>query len=300
MRLLLLLTTALLAFSCSKKEKSTISNTSIPKNLTVEQEKKTNPLNENIHYLGFVNDFYFSNENEVYIDLYFTKDDISTKEYTKLEKLADSLIYSDDENSRNRFPADLAAKHFDLRGLQKLAIYDDSNKFVCNADFVRVEYLNQNITPGFIAVYKTDKKIKSDKYYAVSNFEKDLENPNYTILKDSVLTQKLLTELDLPKSYYGLEKSGIHLQSTKSDTIISIINSENSASIVLHHNNTFKVLYKSTEPENINDLRIVSTSKSKLPYLLTRNSKPDTDMVWDQVWHYDGKKYSPANRQRIK
>jgi hypothetical protein len=299
MRILIVLTIAILNFSCSNKDKShTVKSTSL-QNQPPKAEKKIAELNENIHYLGFINKFYFSNKNEAYIELYFNKDEITDGEYHKLEKLTDSLIYQDDENSRNRFPASLAAKHFDLRGLAKLAIYDDTNKFVCNANFVRVEYLNQDISPCFIAVYKTDKKIKSENYYAISNFEKNLETANYTITKDTILTQKLLTKLNVPKSYSGLENSGTHISFAKSDTIISVVNSENSAYIVLLNGEEFKVLYKSSEPENINDLKIIPIMKNKLPYLLTRNSKPDTDISWDKLLYYDGTKYTNANRQRI-
>lgn len=299
MRIVLLLTIAVLTFSCTNRDKSKTPNNENLQNLPHKEDKKIDELDENIHYLGFINKFYFSNKNEAYIELYFNKDEISEGEYHKLEKMTDSLIYRDDENSRNRFPASLAAKHFDLRGLSKLAIYDDTNKFVCNADFVRVEYLNQDISPCFIAVYKTDKKIKSDNYYAISNFEKKLETSNYTITKDTVLTQKLLTKLDVPKSYYGLENSGTHISFTKNDTILSVVNSENAAYIVLRSGEEFKVLYKSSESENINDVRIIPITKNKLPYLLTKNSKPDTDILWDKLLYYDGTKYTDAKRQRI-
>ncbi|WP_343617609.1 hypothetical protein [Flavobacterium sp.] len=302
MRILVLSAIAVLTFSCSNKEKITIvSAESLQKPLqTKEKEIKIEELNQNTHYIGFVNKFYFSNKNEVYIELYLNKDDISKNEYNKLEKLSDSLIYSDDENARYKFPTNLAAKNFDLRGLGKLAIYDDHNEFVCNAGFVRVEYLNQSISPCFIAVYKTDKEIKTENYYGISNFEKNLETEQYSITKDTVLTQKLLTKLNVPKSYYGLKSSGIHILSSKNDTIISVINSEDSAYIISHNGDDFKVLYKSSESENINDLKVIPFKKNKLPYLLTKNSRPDTDISWDNLLYYDRTKYSNSTRQRIK
>lgn len=299
MRILIVLTIAILTFSCSDKAKSNIAKSTSLKTQPHKEENKIAELNENVHYLGFVDKFYFSNKNEAYIQLYFTKDEINNEEYYKLEKLTDSLIYKDEESSRSRFPASLSAKHFDLRGLSKLAIYDDNNKFVCNADFVRVEYLNQDISPYFIAVYKTDQKIKSENCYAISNFDKSLETTNYKTTKDTVITQKLLTKLNVPQSYYGLENSGTHIFFAKSDTILSVINSENSAYIVSLIGEDFKVLYKSPEPENITNLRVVPIMKNKLPYLLTRNSKPDTDIMWDNVLYYDGTKYNAAKRQRI-
>ncbi|SNR92246.1 hypothetical protein [Flavobacterium sp. ov086] len=298
MRILLLLTIVVLTFSCTKKDKTNIVKNIRLQNLPKRREVKIAALNDNVHYLGFANKFYFSNKNEAYIELYFNKDEINTEEYYKLEKLTDSLIYQDDENSRSRFPASLSAKHFDLKGLSKLAIYDDNNQFVCNANFVRVEYLNQDISPCFIAVYKTDKKIKSENCYAISNYEKNLETVNYKISNDTILTQKILTKLNVPKSYNGLENNGTHILFAK-DSIISVVNSENSAYIVLLKGEEFKVLYKSPEPANINNLTVVPIMKNKLPYLLARNSKPDTDILWDNVLYYDGTKYTNAKRQRI-
>ena len=298
MRILLLLTIVVLTFSCTKKDKTNIVKNIRLQNLPKRREVKIAALNDNVHYLGFANKFYFSNKNEAYIELYFNKDEINTEEYYKLEKLTDSLIYQDDEKSRSRFPASLSAKHFDLKGLSKLAIYDDNNQFVCNANFVRVEYLNQDISPCFIAVYKTDKKIKSENCYAISNYEKNLETVNYKISNDTILTQKILTKLNVPKSYNGLENNGTHILFAK-DSIISVVNSENSAYIVLLKGEEFKVLYKSPEPANINNLTVVPIMKNKLPYLLARNSKPDTDILWDNVLYYDGTKYTNAKRQRI-
>jgi hypothetical protein len=300
MRTLIILTIAALTFGCSNRDNSKISNSdSLRTNLADTTENKIDELNENVKYIGFTDKFYFSNENEAYIELYFIKDEITADEYHKLEKLADSLIYKDDENSRLRFPTSLSPKHFDLRGLSKLKVYDDNNKFICNADFVRVEYLNQNISPCFIAVYKTDKKIMSDNYYCISNFNGAFEPANYSITKDTILTQKLLTKLNVPRPYYGLENNGTRIQFKNGDTTISVVNSDNFAYVVLVSGEEFKVLYKSPEPENISDIMVVPLMKNNFPYLLTRNVKPESDVMWDKLLYFDGKNYINTNRQRI-
>lgn len=299
MRTFLLLTFAIITFSCSNREKSNTPNkVAALQNLPKKQEEKITALDENVHYLGFINTFYFSNKNEAYIELHFTKDKITDQEYAKLEKLADSLIYQDDESSRHKFPASLAAKHFDLRGLSKLAIYDNNNIFFCNAEFVRVEYLSQPISSYFIAVYKTEKKIKLGNYYAVSNFEKSFETPNYTITKDTLVTQKMLARLNANKPYGALKNNGTHILFNQSDTL-SIVNSEDAAHIILHNGEKFKTLYKSSETENINEVMVIPLMKNKLPYLLTHNSVPDSDVTWNQLLHYDGSKYINTNKQRI-
>lgn len=300
MRTIIILTTSLLIFGCSNRDNSSrFKNDSLQTTNEETLQKNIDILNENIQYIGFIDKFYFSNENEVYIELYFLKNDINADEYDKIVKLTDSLIYEDDENSRRRFPESLATKYFDLRGLSKLKIYDNSNEFVSNADFVRVEYLNQNISPVFIAVYKTEKKIKAANCYGISNFSGTFETTKYSITSDTSLTQNILTKIDEKRPYYGLENNGTHLYFSNSDTVLSVINSENFAYIVLTTNNDFKVLYKSSDFENVSDVKIISMTNNKFPYILTRNVKPETDVMWDNLFYYDGKNYKTTKRQRI-
>lgn len=299
MRTFLILTTLLLIIACSNKDNSkSSSNDSLQATNIVNVQTNIDFLNEDIQYIGFIDKFYFSKKNEAYVELYFIKDQTNANEYERIVKLADSLIYEDDENSRHKFPDNLSQKYFDLRGLSKLKIYDRDNKLFCNADFVRVEYLNQNISSPFIAVFKTDKLIKEDGYYGIGNFNGAFEQLSYNVSKDSIMTQNILTKLNEQKPYYGLENNGTHLSFSDNDTILSIINSENFAYVTLTTNKDFKVLYKSSDFENISDLRIIPLTKNKLPYILTRNVKPETDVMWDNLLIYDGTKYKSTNRQR--
>ena len=300
MRTLSIFTVTLFIFSCTNRENSKrSSNDSLHTTQIDTLETIIGALNESIHYIGFIEKFYFSNENEVYVELYFIKDEINSDEYDKIVKLTDSLVYEDDESSRHRFPASLSSKYFDLRGLSKLKIYDKKNKFVCNADFLRVEYLNQNISSVFIAVYKTEKKIKADSYYGISNFSGTFETAKYSITRDTVLTQNLVTKLNEQRPYFRLENNRTHLHFSNNDTVISVINSENFAYIVLTTKKDFKVLYKSPEFENVSDLTIIPITKNKFPYILTRNVKPESDVMWDKILYYDGTKYTATNTQRI-
>lgn len=299
--LIIILTLTLLTFGCSNKEKIKESNNySLQTTNTDYTQTKNNVLNENIQYIGFIDNFYFSKQNEAYVELYFMKDQTNADEYEKIVKLADSLIYEDDENSRYKFPDNLSQKYFDLRGLSKLKIYDRNNKFYCSADFVRVEYLNQNISSPFIAVFKTNKLIKEDGYYGISNFNGKFDQLSYKISKDTLMTQNILTKLNEQKPYNGLKNNGTHLSLSGNDTILSIINSANFAYVTLTTNKDFKVLYKSLDFENIYDIQVISLTKNGLPYILTRNVKPETDVMWDNLLIYNGSKYIAANRQRIK
>ncbi len=299
MRNLAILTFLLLIFSCFNRDNS---KGSVSDTLQITQvdtlQTRFDVLNDNLQYIGFIDKFYFSNDNEAYVELYFIKDETNADEYDKIVKLADSLIYQDDENSRHKFPDNLSPKYFDLRGLSKLKVYDKDNKLFCNAEFLRVEYLNQNISSPFIAVYKTEKIIKADSYFGISNFNGAFEQSNYTITKDTVLTQNMLTKLNEKRPYYGLENNGTHLIFSNNDTVLSVVNSENYTYITLTTNKDFKVLYKSPDFENVYDIRIIPLTKNKLPYILTRNVKPETDVMLDNLLIYNGTKYTAMNRQR--
>ena len=299
MRTIIILTILFLTFGCSNGNNSKGSKIDSLQITYIDTlQVNSDALNANIQYIGFIDKFYFSNNNEAYIELYFIKDQTNDEEYNKIVKLADSLIYSDDENSRHKFPKNLSPKYFDLRGLSNLKIYDNNNIFFCNAEFLRVEYLNQNISSPFIAVYKTEEIIKADGYYGISNFNGTLERNNYTISKDTVLTQNILTKLNEQRPYYELENNGTHLHFLNKDTVLSIVNSENFAYVILTTKKDFNVLYKSPDFENVSDLRIIPLAKNKLPYILTSNVKPETDVMWDNLLIYNGTKYKAANRQR--
>ncbi len=299
MRTILILTTLLQTLGCSNKDDSKGTNNDSLQTTNIDTlQTNRDLLNEHIQYIGFIDKFYFSKDKEAYVELYFTKDETTAEEYDKMVKLADSLIYEDDENSRHKFPDNLSQKYFDLRGLSKLKIYDKDNELFCNADFVRVEYLNQNISSPFIAVFKTDKLIKEDGYYGISNYNGTFEQLNYKVSKDTIMTQNILTKLNEQRPYFNLENNGTHLSFSDNDTILSIINSENFAYVTLTTDKDFQVLYKSKDFENIYDIRIIPLAKNGLPYILTRNVKPETDLMWDNLLIYNGTKYKTTNRQR--
>lgn len=135
--------------------------------------------------------------------------------------------------------------------------------------------------------------------FGISNFKEAPKSVNYIIKEDTILTQKMLTKLKVAMPYYGLANNGKHFQYKNSDSTISVVNSDEFAYIVLSHGKEFKVLYKSPDFENITDLIVVPQMNNKLPYLLTRNVKPETDVMWDKLLYYDSTKYIETKRQRI-
>ncbi len=281
-------------FCCAKKD----SSNHTPNN-TIKSSNEM--MSKNSQYIGFVDKFDFSKENEAYIELYYLKDQSNDDEYNKIINLADSLIYQDDDYSysRHQFPDNLTPKYFDLRGLSELKIYDKNNNFYCDAEFFRVEHLDQNISSSFIAVYKTTKKLNSEGYFGISNFEGTFDKGKYTISKDSVLSKNILNKLNEQKPYSGFDDNGTHIHFSNNDTIVSVVNSENYAYVVLTSKRDFKILYKSSNLENIIDLIVIPMPNYKLPHILTRNVKPETDVMWDNLLIYNGAKYEISDSQRI-
>ncbi len=105
MKKLISLSITILTLSCSNDNHSKkVNNDPVQNSAKVTSNSTIDVLNQNVAYVGFIETFDFSNENEVYIGLYLLQDEISEDEYLKIEKLADSLIYEDDENSRYKFP----------------------------------------------------------------------------------------------------------------------------------------------------------------------------------------------------
>ena len=92
MRNLVILTFLLLTFSCSNIDNS---KGSVSDTLQVTQvdtlQTSIHVLNEKVQYIGFIHKFYFSNDNEAYVELYFIKDETNADEYNKIIKLADSF-----------------------------------------------------------------------------------------------------------------------------------------------------------------------------------------------------------------
>jgi hypothetical protein len=300
MRAFYIISVSLLMLCCSSRHNSEVIKNDIP-NLSVRDSLSitVEAQEDQLKYIGFIDRFYFSDENEVYVELYFIQDEIDSDEYEYIISLSDSLVYMDDENSRHRIPADIASKYFDLRGLAKLDIYDTNHNMVSVANFLRVEYLDQNISPVFIAVYRPDKRIIGGSYYAIGNFGGQFRPGQFTFSSDTILTGKLLAELGDQQSFFGLKDNGTHLHFTSGDTVLSVLNSDSYAYIVLTTPKEFKILYKSVEYENYTDLKIIPLGNGIFPHILTRNVQSDTDVMWDRLLHFDGTKYTTADRQRV-
>lgn len=281
----------LVLFSCNNskpKDKENVNSTSL-------QEINLFDSIDNDTYIGFVNKFYFQKTDEFYIELYSKSNDF---DFEKISKLADSVIYKDDENMRSRIPLSIASKVFDFRGIKELTLYDEKHNELTKAHFIRVELLEGNISSYITAVYRTDKPKSLDKaVYCIGNLKENLTKANYNEFEDSLMTNEIVNRLNLTHNY-NLESK--HYQDNIRKTTITVINLDSIAQIVEKSNSDYNCIYKSTEREQIFELVFIPLTRNSRPILLTKSVVPDTDVEWNSVLVYDGTKYKLTDKQRIK
>lgn len=306
---ILLISQLLLGCSSVDKKKAEMKNsdrTTIDKpvksNLPQKNvEKSQSQLDLDVNYIGLIDDFYFLDNNEIYIELYFIKDEITNQDWEQAEKLGDSLIFANDENGRTRIPTNKASKYFDLRGIDSISIYNLQNKLIETVRLKRIEYLNQNISPQFIAVFETDQKLAStEEYYCIGNYNKNLDNQYFKPTTNPKLTQTLTTKFDLNNQYVNQDLKGLHFKHVSRDSTISCLNSNESTMIVLTHSSESSVLFESKDDENIHDIIILPIMCKGFPILLTKSFKPESDMFWNNLLVFDGNKYIIKERQKLK
>ena len=251
-------------------------------------------------YIGFVEDFYFVENNEVYVELYFKKDRVSYEVYKEVVGKGDSLIYGDDENQRTRIPLEVAQAHFEMRGIDFLRIYNEDNEFICMADFVRVEYLDQNVSPCFIAVFNTKIRLSAGTHYGIGNAKKDPEPLAFDVFKDSSLTQKLVKEFEISQEYIGGPFDALHFHVPNTENTVSIINSDTCTYIIHQNREISQICFKSKEQENFGEFLLIPTGKDQFPLILTVSFRPETDIIWNNILSFDGETYQTNDRQRVK
>jgi hypothetical protein len=251
--------------------------------------------NDNNTYIGFVNKFYFQKTNEFFIELYSKSNDIN---FEKMSKLADSVIYKDDENIRRRIPLSIASKVFDFRGIKVLTLYDEKHNELTKAHFIRVELLDGNINSYTTAVYKTDKPNSLDNaVYCIGNLKAKLTKANYTEFMDTLMTNEIIKKLNFTHNY-NLESR--HYINKEKNTTFSVINLDSTTQIVEKLNTDYNCVYKSSEREQIFKIVFISITKNSKPILLTKSVVPDTDVEWNSVFVYDGTKYKLTEKQKIR
>lgn len=288
-------------FSCSESTSGREKSRVIKHNKISSKEPNSihrliEKYNDNSKFIGFVEKCYFDKGDDFYVELYFKDDKIDEDECQHIIEMGDSIIYEDDENKRTRIPFEVAEKYFLLSGLEPLYIYNLEHKLITTCHIKRVEYLDQNISSGFIGVIETNKLSKKESYYCIGNEKAYSPSRYYRSYEDEDLTGKFLQLLDTTGNR---EFNFTHYKNSTSNFSISLLNTD-SISYLLESIDTIQsVIYKSDESENIDKLIFLPIIINNRPVLLTGSHFPEGDDSWSSVLVFDGKRYKIQDRQRI-
>lgn len=244
--------------------------------------------------IGFVNDFYFADENEFYIDLQFKFNIEVYSAYRTIPEKGDSIIYADDENIRTRIPFEIAENYFELSGLEQFNIYSKKHELITTSEIKRIEFLNQNISPKFIAVFESKKMSKGESYYYIGNNSYTVDTYEVIKFENHDLTQEMVDNFKIELASFS---EVTHYQQPNGNTI-SILNSHSKAFIIENtRDRTASIIYESNERENIIEVLFIPIVNSEMPVLLVQFGVPESDIFRDSILVYDGNEYIVNRKQ---
>jgi hypothetical protein len=255
---------------------------------------------------------------ELYVTLYFKKDSIDMTQYSEIVKTGDSTIYSGEENQRTRIPLSVAVEHFDLRGLQHPDLFNEGGEFIEALTLKRVEFLQQNISDEFIAVYSTSHTLETDNrlnnedsknsyHYGITSGDTAPHNTadfDFHPIENLPLVQELRKEFPFKNEYYS-EKENFHQyqrgknQKGPSDTVLTSLFYDEISLIALSHAGRNDRLYLSEEPEQMFSMIPTVLKKNGMPVLITQSFMPETDILWSSLMVFNGERYVIMDRQRM-
>ena len=275
---------------CSTRTDSTKSSADSAKT----QGSSISQVNDSTMFIGVVHEF--ANNEEIYTDLYF-KDNSDPELYDFVAKSVDSLVYQGDQIKRSAVAYSVADEYFDLRGLFKINVYDSANRFIGTAGFERVEFIEEIIEDGFVAVFRPDKKFCGEPAYCLTNATavKSISNFTYTSRKTKTVDKKILEELNQPLS---IDLNVVELKLSPSNITYLVISADTLSFIYKKEDR--RLLYTSPGSENIFDVTPIQIEANGEPMLLVGFAVPETDIFWNALMKFNGKQYEVCPRSRFK
>lgn len=256
--------------------------------------------NDSVLYVNRVG--YFSETNEFYVPLNFTKP-FGNDIYDFLEDKTDSLIFDNGEKSRRRLPMEVAKDVLDLRQLGEIRIFDTNHQYITNAKLKRAEYL-VDLNGYFIAVFSPDKKgfRTEEGFYCLGTAKVDLKSIKVIELEDEQLTATIRKEVEANPEYISRVE---HLKILPYNTIYSIyafVGKDGGATSYLTEfkNNKLTVLHRLEDEVAFDRFLPIPLERNGKPVLLIDIILPDSDAVDDcLVSTFDGLGYVLEKDNRI-
>jgi hypothetical protein len=289
-------------FSCSTKTQVTdpvsnpLDSPALPTREAQEVQADSYPIefDSSSIYIGLVS--YFPETKEFYTSLYsgYTNPDHDAM-YEKL----DSVIVSSEELRRERVPMEDARKHFLLQGLDTILIYSSKHRFVSEAVLVRVEYFEEIIDGGYIAVFKAaDREVTDTEFYGVTARKKTVD---YRDFYTEQLEDERLTDIVIQK--LGKDTSGMyvgwHVRVMPMNTIYSAISNDNESFLSEMNKDGAVILKQMEEDELLTGFLPLPYAQNGKPLFLMHASVRESDMSWEFLAGFDGKNFSDVKFGRI-
>jgi len=296
-----------LTVSCAHKDagKSILklsANTSAPEVITTQQQK-VNAYFDSTLYIGYVD--YFPETSEFFTALFF-KDGFEEPDEEVLASKLDSLVFSEEDWSRERLPMSEARRMLVLSGLDTIFIFNRRHQLVSKATLSRVEYLWDGMEGYFIGVFNGDKKFsaQTEELYGVSSHYLPLKTAAFACeeIEDEKLNNKLLGSLHIdPFSTWDMRHFKVNPdKATYSIVSTYKLNSEEGQSYLTElKNNEVKILGQQTNDYHFLNILPLPMQVNNQPLLLISAGYPSSDFLWDYLAAFDGSSYQPLDYNRI-
>lgn len=299
-RILLVIGLIALTVSCAKKDtgnglKLTSQNSDFP--------ELQGDAFDSTFFIGYVD--YFPETQEFYTALFYQEGHEYPDE-DLLESKLDSVILFDDDWGRERLPMEEAQRLLVLSGLDAVSIYNRRNELICKTSLTRVEYLWNGLESYFIAVFRSDGKFyeQTEELYGISSNYSSLFQPGFTSeeIKDDKLNEYLLRKLNMSRA---VEWDMRHYQLAPPETMYSIISSSSVESgdarsyLTAVENNEIKMLNEEIDNFNFLNILPVPIQINGKPLLLISAGYPSSDVIWDYLAAFDGRKYEAIDYNRV-
>jgi hypothetical protein len=239
---------------------------------------------------------YFPDTKEFYIPLYYR---LESDNYVDPEKL-DSIISEKEGNVRKRLPLAEAVKEFYLEEMEHVLLFNSDNEFLGRLSLKRVEYMEDQISSQFVAVYPAIKLAHNpdDLHYAVSANYSPLPKDSFDVeeLEDVALDTAVLHGVNLAQSSRCVTN---HFKVLPAGNIYSILSNDTVSLLTETIDNHTTVLQEGDDFHfgNIMPLPISVYGK---PIILVYYYVPETDVTGNFISAFNGTSYEGASYGRVK
>jgi hypothetical protein len=216
----------------------------------------------------------------------------------------DSVIVNDDELTRKRLKMEVARKYFNLVGLEKIAVFNRYGGRLGDAEFIRVECLDEMIEAGYTAVFKSEMKIsaaKNDPYYCISQGKTTFTEQlwNWHVLADPELDRQLMKTFALD-SQKVLKITHVRIDDLDATYSSVSLQGDGSSMLVETKGGKSVVLMTLEKDYSLGRLDPVHFSYHNRPVFNSAMMPNETDGYFEVLLAFNGEEYEALPRSRAK